>query len=253
SEVALFIARKLYRWFVYSAIDTQIEQDIIVPMAEIIRTNDYEIAPALKALLSSEHFYEDCVIGCIIKNPVDFLMSPVNHFNVALPVDLVSRQRVLASIYQLSFAMQMGLFQAPSVAGWQAFYQAPNFYKLWLNATSLPARKGYSDSLGSGGIPVSGFRLQINPLQTLNKFGNPSDADNVIDELSLLMFSKPLASNQKTVLRNTLLAGGTAESWTTIYNTYASDPGNDMKGQQVMTRVRPLLVYMMRMPEFHLS
>ncbi|MBC7885989.1 MAG: DUF1800 family protein [Saprospiraceae bacterium] len=48
SEVALFIARKLYRWFVYSAIDAQIEQDIIVPMAEIIRSNDYEIAPALK-------------------------------------------------------------------------------------------------------------------------------------------------------------------------------------------------------------
>ena len=36
-EVSKFIARKLYRWFVYYQIDDSIESAIIEPLAQIIR------------------------------------------------------------------------------------------------------------------------------------------------------------------------------------------------------------------------
>ena len=44
-EVAKFIARKLYRWFVYYEIDETTEANVISPLADILRNNNYEIKP----------------------------------------------------------------------------------------------------------------------------------------------------------------------------------------------------------------
>ena len=252
-EVALFIAGKIYRWFVQPKIDSQIYQNIIIPLANIIRDNNYEIAPALKTLISSEHFYEECVIGAIIKNPVDFLLNPLNQFDADLSSDVVTRYRMLVGLYQLSFAMQMGMYQHPSVAGWQAYYQEPTFSRLWLNSTSLPARKLYTDGVASNGIPFGTYRLALNAIKTIDKFADPSNADHVIDELSLLLTCRPLAENQKTLLKSFLQAGGGNTGWTTIYNTYKADPTNEAKKTPVVNRVKTLVVYMLRMPESHLS
>ena len=74
-EVSKFICRKLYRYFVYYVINTDIEQNVIEPMAQILRDNDYDIVPALRALLQSEHFFDDLNKGVMIKNPMDFIYS----------------------------------------------------------------------------------------------------------------------------------------------------------------------------------
>jgi uncharacterized protein (DUF1800 family) len=47
-ECSKFITRKLYRWFVNSEITDEIETNIILPLAEIIRNNEYDISQALK-------------------------------------------------------------------------------------------------------------------------------------------------------------------------------------------------------------
>jgi len=145
------------------------------------------------------------------------------------------------------------MYQAPSVAGWQAFYQTPSFYRLWLNATSLPTRKLYTDGVASTGLPFGTYRLQLNAINTLDKFPDPSDTDKVIDEFSLILMSKPLAQNQTIVLKGLLIAGSGANSWTTLYNTYKADPANETKRAPIVNRLRALIVYMMRMPEYHLS
>ncbi|MBK9745016.1 MAG: DUF1800 family protein [Saprospiraceae bacterium] len=61
------LATKLYRWFVHSNIDETIHNDVIIPMGKIIRDNNYEILPGLRALLASEHFYDECIIGTMVK------------------------------------------------------------------------------------------------------------------------------------------------------------------------------------------
>jgi hypothetical protein len=75
----------------------------------------------------------------------------------------------------------------------------------------------------------------------------------VIDQLSLVMFPKNLANNQKITLKNFLTLGAGNISWTNVYNTYKLDPSNETKRNTVLNRLRPLFVYMMRMPEYHLS
>lgn len=252
-EVALFISRKLYRWLVYSEIDDDIESQVIEPMAEIIRANDYNLVPAIKALLSCAYFYDECIIGGVIKNPIDFLINPINQFGIALPLDAALKQRVLNTIYQSTFVLQMAIFQAPSVAGWQAYYQKPSYYRLWLNATSLPFRQSYNDGIASVGIAFGQYRLQIDPFITLDKFENPTLVDEVVQSFGVMVYSKPVAENQRTTLKSIFLLGGNEQSWVDVYNAYKNDPSNVGKRQAVLTRVRSLLVYMMHMPEYHLS
>ncbi len=252
-EVALFISRKIFRWFVSSKINDEIESQVIVPMASVIRSNDYNIAPAIKALLSSEYFYDECIIGGIIKNPIDFIINPANQFGILLPEDAVLKQRVFTTMYQSTFVMQMAMFQAPSVAGWQAYYQEPSYYRLWLNATSLPFRQTYNDGVASVGVAFGQYRFLIDPLILLNKFENPTDADDIITSIGILIFSKPITENQHNTVRSIFLLGGNNQSWADIYNAFKNDPTNANKRQAVLTRIRTLLVYMMRMPEYHLS
>lgn len=47
NEVALHLSRKLYKFFVTTEITAQAESMVIVPLADIIRSNNYDILPAL--------------------------------------------------------------------------------------------------------------------------------------------------------------------------------------------------------------
>jgi len=252
-EVALFIARKLYRWFVSSQITSEIESDIITPLAKIFRDANYEILPAIKALVQSEHFFDVCVRGVIVKNPVDFLVNSLNQFSVAYPTDIIQRYQMYNTVYNTSNSMQMGMYNAPSVAGWQAYYQQPGFYRLWLNSVSLPARKSYTDSIANTGVAIGSFRLNLNAINTVNQFPDPGNTALVIQELSLLICSKPLAQNQVTLLKSIISAGSNDAGWTNAYAAYKAAPTDASKLNTVVTRLRTLIIYMMRMPEYHLS
>ena len=55
-EVAKFICRKIYQFFVYYHIDDKIENNIIAPLAELFIKSNFEIKPVLEKLFQSEHF-----------------------------------------------------------------------------------------------------------------------------------------------------------------------------------------------------
>ena len=157
------------------------------------------------------------------------------------------------SIYNTSANHQMAMYRAPSVAGWQAYYQEPNYYKLWLNSVSLPARKTYTDLIAGNGQTIGSFRLQFDILKTVNKFSKPDDANTVVNEIGVLLFAKPLAANQVAHLKTFLSLGTNDSFWTTAYNAYKAAPTDNVKLSTVVTRLRSMVIYMMRMPEYHLS
>lgn len=252
-EVASFICKKLYTWFVYHEITDEIERDVIQPMADIFRQNDYEIKPVIKALLKSQHFYETCRVGGLVKNPIDFIVGPVNQFSIPLPDDLLLRDRMLAGMYGFTLTQQMAYYSAPSVAGWQAYYQAPLYNKLWLNSFTLPSRKSYTDILANNGFVYGTYRFQIDPLAVASSCSDPANPGLLVDDLSLLFAPNPLAANQRTVLTAVFLGTDTALQWATKWNAYIADPDNTTRRNAVTTKLRILFTYMMRMPEFHLS
>jgi len=91
-ETAKAYCRKLYRYFVKSEWNDEVETDIITPLAQILIDNNYEILPVVTTLLSSEHFYDaddsdatDNIIGSIIKSPLQLLSEICSMFELEYP------------------------------------------------------------------------------------------------------------------------------------------------------------------------
>jgi len=149
--VALHICRKLYRYFLNYEITAKVEEDVIGPMAQILVANDYEIEPALTALLSSNHFYGEEAIGCMIKNPYDYIVSATKGLNFGLSNE-VSPDHFFSTIYYIIAGEQgMQPFFHLDVAGWKAYYQEPLYYRHWINTVFLPRRNNIAKSLIGGG------------------------------------------------------------------------------------------------------
>ncbi len=70
TEASRFICRKLYKWFVYYEIDDDTEANVIAPMAAVLKSNNYDIKPALAVLLKSEHFFDPINQACYIKTSI---------------------------------------------------------------------------------------------------------------------------------------------------------------------------------------
>lgn len=250
-EVSRFIARKLYRWFVYYNIDEGLENDIILPLAKIIRDNNYEIKPALIALLKSDHFYSD--FGCMIKHPLDFIATLLNQTNTYINNDLQTNYRFWFGISTYSSLLQMRYFELPSVAGWKAFYQEPLYYQTWVNSVTLPLRNDLTDAAVNPTINVNGMRADIDVLSLIKSLSNPADINTLIEDFVLLMMPKPLAENQLLTLKEIMIPGLPDYEWTIEYEDHLNNPNDVQLRRAVENKIRAMLTYLMRMPEYQLS
>ncbi len=250
-EVARFICRKLYRWFVYYNIDETVESNIIEPMAQLLIDNNYEIKPVLAVLLSSDHFFDPERIGCMIKHPLDFVFGVLNQFEVSLPEELNPRFNLLLNVSRFLPSFQMEYYNPPNVAGWKAYYQAPVFYQIWLNSVTLPIRMEFSARIVTPGY-VNGA-LIIDALEFLTTLDEPSDINLLIDDLVRILLPKGITENQRVFLKEVLIPGLPDYEWNVEYSEYASDPGNVDLAEGVRNKVRNLLTTMLTMSEYQLS
>lgn len=252
-EVSRFLARKLYRWFVYYYIDAAIESNVIEPLAEIIRNNDYELKPALRALLSSDHFYQENAIGCQIKSPIDFTATVAKAFGVDFPVEINNRYRVWQNVYGLNATLQQDMFAPPSVAGWKAYYQEPVFYRNWISSVTLPVRRLFTDAIASGQLVIFGQRLAVDVLGLIADIPNAEYPDDLIRALCDIYLPYPLADEQYVYLKDNLIPGLPDFEWTLEYGLYLNDPNNALFKTAVETRLRALFITLMGLPEFQLQ
>ncbi len=255
SEVARFISRKLYRWFVYYEIDDIIEQNVIEPMAQVLMDNDFEVKPLLEVLFKSQHFYDIQSLGCVIKNPIYFVMNVVNQLEAPVPSELSPRYAALFQLYNQSALMQMQYYLPPSVAGWKAYYQEPLFYRSWINSVTLPERMKYTDTLSTNGLFVAlGVdRLKVDVLSFIQTIDNPLDPNAVIDEFTAILFPQPITQDQKDYLKEVLIPGLPDFEWTVEYSEYLADPSNSDLAESVENKLRTLIRTMLSMPEFYLG
>jgi uncharacterized protein (DUF1800 family) len=258
-EVAKFICRKLYRWFVYYVIDSTVEQNVITPLADILRSNNYEIKPVLSALFKSAHFFDPVNMGCMIKSPVDFLVGHCRQNGLAFPTStqLQAQYTMWDYIRGQAANMDQNIGDPPNVAGWQAYYQEPQFYELWINSDTLPKRAQFTDTMiSTNGYKNGSNTLKIDPIAFVSQLSNPSDPNILIDELAQLLYPAILAVDavtlvtlndaQKSVLKSILLTGQIDDSyWTSAWMTYQSDITNTANRNVVLARLQALLKTMM--------
>ncbi|MEM1216656.1 MAG: DUF1800 family protein [Bacteroidota bacterium] len=194
-EVARFLARQLHIWFVGTDIDGLVEMNIIEPMAQLILDNDYEIQPALEALLSSEYFFAEEHRGCMVSHPLDFIFRIIKSFTITSEAPLLQQYRFWDRINRFVADQGMAIMELPSVAGWPAFYQSPQYYQFWINSVTLPKRQSLADAMLNG-INVAGFRWELQLLDFIAEIEGNVDPNALIEGISAYLFAAPLGQNQ---------------------------------------------------------
>ncbi len=255
NEVAEFVCRKIYRWFIYYHIDETTEQNVIQPLAQIFRDNNYEVKPVLETLLKSEHFFDAVNKGCFIKTPVDIVIGTLRTFDLTIPGSTLWDDFQLK--YYLTYFlynMQMLPGDPPNVAGWQAFRQSPQYYRMWINSDTARNRNFYTDILSTYYLETDNDQLRIDPIAFVSTFDDPGNPVTLIDDLTKLLLPQPISPAKKTLLKSILLSGLPSDSyWTVAWFDYLNDPGDPMAFEVVNVRLTILMKYILSLPEYQLA
>jgi len=255
NEVSLFICRKLYRFFVYYKITPQIESEVIVPLAATFRNANYEIKPVLLELFGSDYFYKDVIKACYIKNPLDLTIGICREFNIVFPdqTDTINQYLMWQYLKGQGGVLQLDLGDPPNVSGWQAYYQEPQFYEIWINSDTLPKRSQFSDLLIGNGYSRNGKKLVIDPISYVSNFSKPDDPNILIADVLDHLYTISTSDNLKKQLKSILLSNQAQDYyWTNAWLDYKASPSDNVKKNIVTTRLTAMLKYIMNLSEFQL-
>ena len=255
-ECSKFITRQLYIWFVNVEISEEIETHIIEPLAEVIRDHNYEIVPALKILLSSEHFFENTF--CMIKSPIDLMLSATKSLLLSAPTNSILEEYEFSLILYLATSdVGQSIFHHPDVAGWKAYYQKPLYYKTWVNNYLLPKRLQYCKVLVTGGVLLIDEREYTVPplvpvLLIVSSITNADDPVVLIRSLANQLFNYEISQNQIDSLKDILIPGLPDFEWTIEYSDYLGDPSDTPLRISIENKLRNLIGTMVQMSEFQI-
>ncbi len=256
NEVAKHIVRKFYRWFVYYEIDAATEANVITPLADIFRSNNYEIKPVLSALFKSEHFYDVLNQGCIIKTPVDIVVGSMREYNVSMPPasDWNTSYGHWNTLYSFMFITGINLHDPPNVAGMPAYYQEPLFHEIWITSDSLPKRNQFTDIMTATGYLRNGFRMQFDFVAYAKTLTNPGNPNDLVSEALKYLYRMNLSPQIKQQMKTQMLLSGQQYDyyWTNAWSAYIASP-TVANFNIVNIRLRDLFRYLMNLSEYQLS
>ncbi len=238
-ETAKAICRKLYRYFVGRNLTTEVENDIITPLANTFRTSDYNLETTLKQLLKSQHFYdmEDSdatneTIGNLIKSPLELFLEIITFFDVQVP-DVHTDAKThhddfyRRSIFEIMFpSAGLKIFEPETVAGYSAYYQEPGYHRNWIDASTIIGRYKIPEMFITGQrLLVHGdlyARLDVvDFVQTSAVVTNIFDAQTLVTDLTEYLFSEaPSPDRFDYLLNDVFLNGAPAYDWTQDWVDY---------------------------------
>jgi len=251
---AQYIVGKLYRWFVNSEISDEVRRDIIVPLATDLVNGGYVIGPVLKKMLASKHFFSEALRGAQLRSPADLVIGVMRTITTwTPPTDPSLSTRFYQGFATALQAQQMDLNDPPSVAGWEAYYQEPDFYRMWLSTATLPLRNGTTDSLLVNNNAL-GKKPILDSTEYVKTFSNVDDSFKLIDQINEVFFSIAFPEETRLMLaEEVLMNGGKYYEWADVWTTYTSSPSNVAARNAVKLALDRLFKYMFRMAEFQLG
>ncbi|MFM1792264.1 MAG: hypothetical protein RLZZ252_618 [Bacteroidota bacterium] len=257
-ETALYLCRKLYKFFVYYDIDDTVETNVIVPLAKVFKDSGYDIKTVLKTLLKSEHFFDAWNRGCIIKDPISQQAGFCRQMEVKFPnsTDYFLYYQMMGMGLSFGQLTQMNYGDPPNVAGWPAWYQKPLYHRSWINSDTLPKRNQFTDYLLYIGHKVGSFTLMADPWIVVKQMSNPGVADDLLSETIAFLVPEDLTTTQKANLKAILLPGGIPDyNWADEYRaaTTPSDPNYSTSLVSVTAKLKALFKAIMNLSEYQLS
>lgn len=256
-DTALHICRKLYRWFVYYEINEATETNVIAPLAQVFRSNNYDIRPVPTALLKSEHFFDPLNQGCLIKNPMDFIAGFCRVFSIQFPPasDIINNYLMWQFLQGSGTSLQQNIGDPPAVAGWPAYYQLPQMHELWINSDTLPKRNQLTDILINTGYTRKGKILKVDPFLFTKSLSNPANPNTLVDDAVKYLLAIPLTGESKTQIKKDILLGGQISDhyWSDAWTKYVNNPGDMANTETVKSKLSSLYQYLTSLAEYQLS
>jgi uncharacterized protein (DUF1800 family) len=256
NEVAKFMVRKFYRWFVYYEIDAATEANVITPLADIFRSSNYDIKPVLTTLFKSEHFFDVANQGCVIKTPVDIVIGAMREYEVKMPLttDWDTSYGHWNTLFSWMVNMGLNLHDPPNVSGIPAYYQEPSFHELWVTTDTLPKRNQFTDIMTNTGYIRNGFRMQFDFTAVAKTFGNPGNPNDLLEDALKYLYRIQVSPQTKAQMKTQMLLSNQLYDyyWTNAWSAYIANP-TTANFNTVNTRLKDLFRYLMNLSEYQLS
>lgn len=217
------LCRKLYEWFVYGVAN----ETIVNQMASDLMANGWNVAPVLRRLLKSAHFFDDAFIGARLKDPSEFLVGIVRELNLTPSGEMWSVFR------ELGFVLGQELLNPPNVAGWDG-------YRTWITTGSVPERQIVTGRALYGGGPFDAY----DPLPLLDQITDPTNVYSVAEDLVGWLVAADFDEEERDYHVELLLVGAPYYEWPLIVQ---SNP------ETAKDRLRTLLNHIVTLPEFQLT
>lgn len=218
SSIAHHVAGQIYSYFVHAVPN----KEVVSAMAQIFLSNNFEIAPVMRALFSSEHFFDEAIIGARFKSPVDLFNGFIHEAGAVL--DEQGLREMLDDMDRIG----QDLFQPPNVAGWPGYHS-------WMSTGSLPLRWANVIKMING---TDGYNI-LNVVPLAQQMSNPNDPYQLTRDLTEYFLPQPLSDEDYDVLTDVLLDGIPDYEW-------------DVQEQGADDRLRGFLNYLVQLPEFQL-
>ena len=277
-ETAKSYCRKLYRFYVKSEWNQEVEDDIITPLSDLLIANNFNLLPVLETLLMSQHFYDedtidnsDEIIGSIIKSPIQLISETIDLLDISIPnpeasasnppVSFSNDQEYFKNFYYnfgyLAFFTSTGLrpFSPETVAGYPAMYQSPAFDRNWFSSNTIIGRYKLIECFitGQNKISNSGANIRasfdsVNYVENSGNFSLANDASTLVTEIAELLYCESIDSTRITYFVSILTDGLEAYYWSSAWSDYLQT-GNQV---QVKIRLDALFTAMINAAEFQL-
>lgn len=249
-KCAIYLSRRLYQFFVYPVVSDYAEEQIIKPLAEVMRNSNYSLAETLKVLLSSEYFFAEEFYNAMISSPPDFTFKVMKGLSI-LEGDLVRwNENTYVSYFEEDlgqfdqkfitpdtrsyfFFRHMGwrtnqlgmeIHNPPNVSGWPAFYQDPIYDLYWINSVTIKARKEFTESMTRWGMWLEeGIHLRFNLENFITSFDNPYQLDSIISQLADRFLGAEIPEEALLRIRKSVLGEELNENyWTQAVEDFLS-------------------------------
>ncbi len=265
-EIADFICRKLYKFFVYH----EPNEAVIEQLANTFKNNDWNIESVLRQIFKSEHFFEADLIGAGIKSPFEFLFGFLRQGNLKIDEDYFKENSGEPHISFFQFQIpqmhhdclsKLGqqLFSPVNVAGWPGG-------KSWLSENTMTKRwsviyykiEFYKNIMKPGSVfpfPERTFEKFRQMAKDLTQFATSSSDFNNVDAVVKAIaqhFIMVDLDESEMAAAVEVFKGDIPENYFNgeIWNL---DYDEEFPYSSVPIQVLNLLLYLTKLPEYQLN
>ncbi len=211
-----FICRKLYAFFVY-ANPSRTDETFITRLADVMKTNNFQIRPVLKTLFSSAHFFDQANIGVQIKTPAEFTVGLVRQLGVPA-----------SSIAATMRSLEQDLIDPPTVAGWDG-------YRTWISTKTFPLRAQFAQRL------ISTMSNEA-AVAFVRQFPTADNADALMRSIEEFLLPRRISDRRHQAYLQALLGSAPDYEWRSVLrDTTAAG-----------SRIKAALTLILRAPDAHL-